>query len=79
MGKIADYLKHYSNALTAGGYSSTVYSFLDYIYGKQRNGARVTDDEKGKYEKLVDKYLKSNRNDNIEPVNYQKKFNLNRQ
>jgi len=62
MGKIADYLKHYSNASTAGGYASAVYIFLDHIYGKQRKGARVTDDEKGLYEKLVDKYLKEKRN-----------------
>jgi len=62
MGKIADYLKHYDNQSTAGGYSSAVYSFLDFIYGKQRNGIRVTTDEKAKYEKLVDKYLKEKRN-----------------
>jgi len=62
MGKIADYLKHYDNASTAGGYSSAVYTFLDYIYGKQRKGGRVTEDEKGLYEKLLDKYLKEKRN-----------------
>jgi len=62
MGKIADYLKHYDHASTAGGYSSAVYTFLDYIYGKQRKGGRVTEDEKGLYEKLLDKYLKEKRN-----------------
>lgn len=62
MGKIADYLKHYSNASTAGGYSSAVFTFLDHIYGKQRKGAQVTADEKENYEKLVDKYLKAKRN-----------------
>jgi integrase len=62
MGKIADYLKHYSNASTAGGYSSAVYTFLDHIYGKQRKGAHATADEKEQYEKLVDKYQKSKRN-----------------
>jgi integrase len=61
MGKIADYLKHYSNASTAGGYASATYSFLDFIYGKQRKG-RVTQEEKIKYENLVDKYLKEKRN-----------------
>jgi integrase len=61
MGNIADYLKHYSNASTAGGYSSAVYTFLDFIYGKQRKG-RVTEKEKITYEKLVDKYLKEKRN-----------------
>lgn len=62
MGKIADYLKHYNNASTAGGYSSAVYLYLDFIYGKQRIGARVTEEEKEKYETLVDKYLEENRN-----------------
>lgn len=62
MGKIADYLKHYDNQSTAGGYSSAVYSFLDFIYGKQREGIRVTTAEKAKYEKLVDKYIKEKRN-----------------
>ena len=62
MGKIADYLKHYDNPSTAGGYSSAVYSFLDFIYGKQREGIRVTTEEKTKYEKLIDKYLKEKRN-----------------
>jgi integrase len=62
MGKIADYLKHYNNASTAGGYSSAVYSYLDFIFGKQRKRARVTEDEKEKYEDLVEKYLKEKRN-----------------
>lgn len=62
MGKIADYIKHYNNQSTAGGYTSAVYSFLDFIYGKQRVGVRVTTEEKTKYEKLVDKYLKAKRN-----------------
>ena len=50
MGKIADYLKNYNNASTAGGYSSAVYTFLDFIYGKQRKGVMVTSDEKRQYE-----------------------------
>lgn len=61
MGKIADYLKHYDNPSTAGGYSAAVYTYLDFIYGKQRTGARVTDEEKKRYEKLLDKYLKEKR------------------
>ena len=62
MGKIGDYLKHYDNQSTAGGYSSAVYSFIDFIYGKQRKGIRVTVEEKEQYEKLVEKYLKEKRN-----------------
>jgi len=62
MGKIADYLKHYDNESTAGGYTTSLYLFLDFIYGKQRAGGRVSDTEKEVYEKLVDKYLKEKRN-----------------
>jgi integrase len=62
MGKISDYLKHYDNQSTAGGYSSAVYSYIDFIYGKQRKGIRVTAEEKEKYETLVEKYLKEKRN-----------------
>lgn len=61
MGKLADYLKHYDNQSTAGGYSSAVYSFIDFIYGKQRQGIRVTSEEKIKYEKLIDKFLTEQR------------------
>lgn len=62
MGKIADYLKHYDNESTAGGYTTSLYLFLDFIYGKQRAGGRVSDTEKEVYEKFVDKYLKEKRN-----------------
>jgi integrase len=62
MGKLADYLKNYSNRSTAQGYYSAVYHFLDFIYGKQRKTPHVNDGEREKYEKLIDKYLKSKRN-----------------
>jgi integrase len=62
MGKIANYLKNYDNASTAACYASAVYTFLDFIYGKQRKGAHVTKDEKPQYEKLLDQYLKDKRN-----------------
>jgi integrase len=61
MGKISDYLKHYDNQSTAGGYSSAVYSFIDFVYGPQRKGKRVTAEEKEQYEQLVEKYLKEKR------------------
>jgi integrase len=61
MGKLADYLKNYNNESTKAGYNSAVYTFLDFIYGKQRKSAHATEDEKGKYEKLIDKYLKEKR------------------
>jgi len=61
MGKIADYLKNYTNESTKSGYVSSVYAFLDFIYGKQRAGVRATEEDKPKYEKLVDKYLKEDR------------------
>jgi len=62
MKKLADFLKNYSNQSTAIGYSSAVYSFIDFIYGKQRQNIRVTNDEKEKYEKLIQQYLKEKRN-----------------
>jgi integrase len=63
MGKIADYLKNYSNASTSACIGCAVYNYLDYIYGeKHRKGNRVTNEEKKQYEKLVDKYLKEKRN-----------------
>ncbi|MGA2122464.1 MAG: site-specific integrase [Methanoregula sp.] len=61
MGKLADYLKHYDNQSTAIGYSAAIFSFIDFIYGKQRKGTRVTPEERIKYEKLIDKYLKEKR------------------
>lgn len=62
MGKIADYLKHYPNPSTAGGYTSAVYSYLDFIYGNQRKGKKVTPEEKEIYENLVDQYIEEKRN-----------------
>jgi len=62
MGKLADYLKNYNNRSTVQGYYSAVYHFLDFIYGKQRESPHVREGEREKYEKLIDKYLKSKRN-----------------
>ena len=62
MGKIADYLKHYNNPSTAGGYTSAVYAFIDFIYGNQRKGKKVTHEEKEIYENLVDRYIEDKRN-----------------
>ncbi len=61
MGKIADYQKNYTNEATAQGYAAAVYTFMDFIYGKQREKRCATDKEKATYEKLVDKYLKEKR------------------
>ena len=62
MGKIAGYLKNYSNKSTAQGYQSAVYTFLDNIYGKQRQGKAVTTLEKEVYENFLDQYLSEERN-----------------
>jgi integrase len=61
MGKIAEYQKNYTNEDTAQGYAAAVYTFMDFIYGKQREKRCATDEEKTTYEKLVDKYLKEKR------------------
>jgi integrase len=63
MGKIADYLKNYSNATTSACIACAIYNYLDHIYGKKhRKGNRVSNEEKAFYEKLVNKYLKEKRN-----------------
>jgi integrase len=62
MGKLANYLKNYTNRGTAQSYISSVYNFIDFIYGKQRKRCQVTEEEREKYEKLIDKYLKEKRN-----------------
>jgi integrase len=61
MGKIAEYLKNYTNLSTMSNYVASVYAFMDFIYGKQRKGRCATEEEKPKYEILVDKYLKEKR------------------
>jgi integrase len=70
MGKLAEYLKNYSNRGTAQGYISAVYHFIDFIYGKQRKLYRVSDDERVKYEKLIDRYLKEKRNYSEDMANF---------
>jgi len=62
MGKLADYLKNYRNPSTQQGYISAVYKFIDFIYGKQREFIYVRKEERVKYEKLIEKYLKEKRN-----------------
>jgi integrase len=62
MGKLADYLKNYSNKATRQGYISAVYLFIDFIYGKQRMKSHVTYEERQEYEKLIDRYFKEKRN-----------------
>jgi integrase/exonuclease VII small subunit len=62
MGKIAEYLKNYTNESTMSNYVAAVHTFIDFIYGKQRVGRTASEEEKQKYEKLVDKYIKEKRN-----------------
>ena len=70
MGKLADFMKNYTNHSTSQGYYSAVYTFLDFIYGKQRQNLRVTDEEREKYEALIDKYLTEKRNYSEDMANY---------
>lgn len=70
MGKLADYLKNYSNRGTAQGYITAVYTFLDFIYGRQRKQYRVTDGERTNYEKLLDKYFKEKRDFSEDMANF---------
>lgn len=70
MGKLADYVKNYSNRGTQQGYYTAMYHYLDFIYGKQRKLYRVNDAEREKYEKLIDKYLKEKRNFSEDMTNF---------
>jgi len=70
MGKLADYLKNYSNRGTRQGYISAIYIYIDFIYGRQRKLYRVNDQERAIYEKLIDKYLKEKRNFSEDMANF---------
>ncbi|MFA5331576.1 MAG: site-specific integrase [Methanoregula sp.] len=55
------FLGLYNNPNTRNGYSVAVRSFIDSVYGRQREGAKLRPSEKIGYEHLVDRYLSENR------------------
>lgn len=62
MPKLGDYLKNYHNPATQQGYISSVYRFIDFIYGRQRKNAHVRKEERVKYENMIDRYIEEKRN-----------------
>lgn len=46
-----------SNTNTPAVYRAAIYAFLDFVYGKQRSGKRVTPEEAVRYEELATQYL----------------------
>ena len=57
MARIVSFLKQYSNSSTKSSYQSGILAFLSFIYGFNRKGKRISDDEKGKLEILADRYF----------------------
>jgi len=61
MTRLQEFLSDYQNPSTRAGYNSSLRSFIDFVYGPQRKGAKVSPDEIEKYEKLIDQYFEDNR------------------
>jgi hypothetical protein len=50
-------LKQYSGSSTGAGYQSCELAFLSFIYGFNRKGKRISDEEKIIFENLADRYF----------------------
>jgi integrase len=61
MSRLQEFLSDYQNASTRTGYTASLRSFIDFVYGSQRKGTRVAPDEIERYEILIDQYFKDNR------------------
>ncbi|MDY6932444.1 MAG: site-specific integrase [Halobacteriota archaeon] len=57
MKSIDGFLSRYSKNNTIKSYRASVYMFLDFYYGKVRQGARATKEERKEYEELNKKYF----------------------
>ena len=68
---IEDFLKQYPVDMTARGYRSSLYQFIDCHYGYVRKGKDSTPDERRQYERYAGEYLK-----NPDVLNDLKKFKL---
>lgn len=56
---IEDFVKQYPIEMTARGYRSSIYQFIDCHFGNVRKGKDSTADEREQYEQHAGKYLKS--------------------
>ena len=61
MVRLQEFLSDYQNASTRAGYNSALRSFIDFVYGPQRKGTKVSSEEIEKYENLIDQYFEDNR------------------
>ena len=61
MKTIEDFTNMYSKPNTVRSYRSGVFSFLDYCYGKVRQGNKATEREKKRYEELNQQYFSKKR------------------
>lgn len=62
VGKIEEFTGLQGNPRTASSYRSAIRRYLDFIYGPQRKGRQVTDEDTERYEALAEKYLSGENN-----------------
>ena len=62
MARIEGFLDQYAKPATRSSYRGGVYAFLSFLYGFERQGKRISDDEKNVAEALADKYFLEGRN-----------------
>jgi integrase len=61
MSRLQEFLSDYQNRSTRTGYNSSLRSFIDFVYGPQRKGIRVSPEEIETYDRLIDQYFEDNR------------------
>jgi len=61
MSRLQEFLNDYQNPSTRAGYTSALRSFIDFVYGPQRKGTKISTEEIDTYEKLIDQYFEDNR------------------
>ncbi len=70
MPRIEQFLKQYAKSSTRSSYQSGVLAFLTFIYGFNRKGKRISDDEKVKLETLADRYFVEGRDYEQDLINF---------
>jgi len=70
MPRIEQFLKQYAKSSTKSSYQSGVLAFLTFIYGFNRKGKRISDDEKVKLETFADKYFVEGRDYEQDLINF---------
>ena len=70
MPRIEQFLKQYAKSSTRSSYQSGVLAFLTFIYGFNRKGKRISDDEKVKLETFADKYFVEGRDYEQDLINF---------